>query len=297
MRAAVCAAVLALGVAGCGTNNEESEGGGAATTNATSVPTATLDQAIADKVPADVKSKGSVTVGVDPTYAPNEFLDEDGKTIIGMDADLAKAIGTVTGVDFKLETSSFDGILLSVGKKFDVGMSSITDSKEREAKFDFVTYFTAGSSFFVAAQDGPEITGLDDLCGHTVAVQKGTTQQAMAEDQAKKCPAGKKLDVAVSPDQASANTALASGRADVGFADSPVAAYQVKQGNGRFKLTGEPLDSAPYGIMFPKDSKLAPVVQEAVQKLIDSDVYPAILKKWGVESGAIDRAELNGATS
>lgn len=289
-------AVLALAATGCGTNNDEREGT-ASPASTTPAATATVDQAIADKVPAEVKSEGSVKVGIDPTYAPNEFLDSDGKTVIGMDADLAKAIGTVVGVDFSLQTSSFDGILLDVGKRFDVGMSSITDSKEREEKFDFVTYFTAGSSFFVASEGGPNITKLSDLCGRTVAVQKGTTQQAAAEDQAKECPSGQDLDVAVSPDQASANTALAAGRADVGFADSPIAQYQVKQGKGRFKLTGQPLDSAPYGVMFPKGSKLAPVVQEAVQKLIDSGVYASILKKWGVDAGAIPTSELNAATS
>jgi polar amino acid transport system substrate-binding protein len=286
-------AVLALAMTGCGKSNDESA---ATPTNTTAVPAATLDQAIADKVPADIKSKGTVAIGIDPTYAPNEFLGSDGKTVIGMDPDLATAIGKVAGLKVKFVTSSFDGILAGIGNKFDIGMSSFTDSKEREAKFDFATYFTAGSSFFVKT-DGPNITKVADLCGYTVAVQKGTTQADEAAAQAKKCPAGKKLDVAVSPDQASANTALGSGRADVGYADSPIAAYQVKQKKGQFKLSGEPQDSAPYGIAFAKGSKLAPAFQAAIQKLIDDGVYTAILKKWGVESGAIDTSVLNGATS
>lgn len=289
--------VLALAVTGCGTNNDESPADeGAANTTAT-VATAQLDQAIADKVPAELKSKGVIKIGIDPTYAPNEFLDKDGKTVIGMDPDLAKAIGEVTGLKPEFVVSSFDGILAGIGNKFDIGMSSFTDSKEREEKFDFATYFTAGSSFFVKADGGPDIKTVADLCGYTVAVQKGTTQQDEATDQAKECPADKKLDVAVSPDQASANTALASGRADVGYADSPIAAYQVKQKKGQFKLSGEPQDSAPYGIAFEKGSELAPVFQQAIQKLIDSGVYESILKKWGVESGAITTSVVNGATS
>lgn len=296
LRVAACAAVMALGFVGCGTNNDESADSASSTSTA-AAPTVALDQAIADKVPADIKSKGTVAVGIDPTYAPNEFLDSDGKTVIGMDPDIAKAVGKVTGLKVTFVTSSFDGILAGIGNKFDIGMSSFTDTKEREEKFDFVTYFTAGSSFFVKSEGGPNITTLADLCGYTVAVQKGTTQQEEAQDQAKECPADKKLDVAVSPDQASANTALSSGRADVGFADSPIAAYQVKQTKGQFKLSGEPLDSAPYGIAFEKGSELAPVFQEAIQKLMDSGAYTGILKQWGVESGAIDTSVVNGATS
>jgi polar amino acid transport system substrate-binding protein len=296
LRVAACAAVMALGFVGCGTNNDESADSASSTSTA-AAPTVALDQAIADKVPADIKSKGTVAVGIDPTYAPNEFLDSDGKTVIGMDPDIAKAVGKVTGLKVTFVTSSFDGILAGIGNKFDIGMSSFTDTKEREEKFDFVTYFTAGSSFFVKSEGGPNITKLADLCGYTVAVQKGTTQQEEAQDQAKECPADKKLDVAVSPDQASANTALSSGRADVGFADSPIAAYQVKQTKGQFKLSGEPLDSAPYGIAFEKGSELAPVFQEAIQKLMDSGAYTGILKQWGVESGAIDTSVVNGATS
>lgn len=296
LRVAACAAVMALGFVGCGTNNDESSDSASSTSTA-AAPTVALDQAIADKVPADIKAKGTVAIGIDPTYAPNEFLDSDGKTVIGMDPDIAKAVGKVTGLKVTFVTSSFDGILAGIGNKFDIGMSSFTDTKEREEKFDFVTYFTAGSSFFVKSEGGPNITKLTDLCGHTVAVQKGTTQQEEAQAQAKECPADKKLEVAVSPDQASANTALGSGRADVGFADSPIAAYQVKQKKGQFKLSGEPLDSAPYGIAFEKGSKLAPVFQEAIQKLMDSGAYTGILKQWGVESGAIDTSVVNGATS
>lgn len=175
-----------------------------------------------------------------------------------MDPDLGKAIADVAGLKVKFEKASFDAILPGIGsKKYDVGMSSFTDTKEREQEFDFVTYFTAGTSFFVKAQGGPNITTVADLCGHKVAVQKGTVQQDDATAQAKKC-GGSKLEVQVYPDQNGANQALISGRADVGMADSPIAAYQVKQTEGQFKLSGEAYDTAPYGIALPKGSKLAP---------------------------------------
>ena len=95
---------------------------------------------------------------------------------------------------------------------------------------------------------------LADLCGKTVAVEKGTIEQEEAEAQSKKCTKeGKKaVTVLTFPGQNGANLALSSGRAELGMADSPVAAYQVKQSHGTFKLVGETYGAAPYGFAIPK---------------------------------------------
>ena len=172
-------------------------------------------------------------------------------------------------------------------------MSAFTHNKEREATVDFVTYLAAGTSFFVAADGGPDVQGLDSLCGEKVAVEKGTVQQDDVEAQKKKCD----LTLQTYPDQNGANQALASGRANVGMADSPVAAYQVTQSDGKFKLSGKSYNNAPYGIALPKDSGLAPPVQKALEALIASGEYGKILKKWGLEEGAIANPEINGAIS
>src|SRR5437660_516043 len=81
---------------------------------------------------------------------------------------------------------------------------------------------------------GPTFNSLAALCGHKAAVEKGTTQAADATAQSAKCKAAGKpgVNVLVFPDQNGANLALSSGRGDVGMADSPVAAYQVKQSKG-----------------------------------------------------------------
>jgi polar amino acid transport system substrate-binding protein len=81
------------------------------------------------------------------------------------------------------------------------------------------------------------------------------------------------------------------------MADSPVAAYIVKKSNGQFKLTGKPYNTAPYGIAIPKNSGLAKPVLAALKKLMANGTYMAILKKWGIQSGAIRNPTINGATS
>ena len=126
------------------------------------------------------------------------------------------------------------------------------------------------------------------LCGHKVAVEKGTTQAADAQAQAPKCTsAGKPLTVEIFNDQNAVNLALSSGRADVAMADSPVAAYQVKQSNGVFKLSGPEYGTAPYGIAIPKNNGMAKPILAALEHLMANGTYLKILDKWAVEIKAV----------
>ena len=240
--AALALAVVALG-AGCGgDNNDDNGGGGGGGTLTAASFSVQADPSIVSQVPADVKSSGQLTVAADATYAPDEFIGSDGKTVIGMDADLAKAVAELMGLKATVQNIPFDSIIpgLAAGK-YDLGMSSFTDTKEREQTVDFVTYATAGTSFYVLADGGPDIGSLDDLCGHKVGVEKGTTQQDDSTAQSKKCTdAGKPaVDVSVFPDQNGVNLALSSGRVEVAMADTPVAAYAAEKSDGKFKLSGE----------------------------------------------------------
>jgi len=266
----------------------------------TSTAASSVDKAAAALVPAKIKSKGTVTVAADASYAPNEFLASDGHTVVGMDADLANALFPILGLKVKLVNATFDTIIPNLGSKFDVGMSSFTDTKVREKTVNFVDYFEAGTSFFEKSAGGPPVTNLNSICGLKVSVESGTTEQTDAQTQAKKCTAEHKTPDAVLPfqTQSQANLALSSGRAQVGMADSPVAAYQVKQSGGVFKLVGQSYGVAPYGIAVPKsDGTLDQAILAALKDLIKNGRYQAILKTWGIQSGADTHPVLNGATS
>ena len=174
LAALVAVALVALVASGCGSSKKKSSNTTAATT-----PASSANSSVASEVPAKFKSKGTLIVAADATYAPNEFIGSNGKTVEGMDADLAKALAGTMGLKANVVNATFDSIIpgLAAGK-YDLGMSSFTDTKEREKTVDFVTYFSAGTSFYEKAQGGPPVTGLTSLCGLTVAVEKGTTQQS-----------------------------------------------------------------------------------------------------------------------
>lgn len=244
--------------------------------------------------PVHVPSKyaSGLRMAMDATYPPDEFM-ENGK-IVGFDADLAQALGKVLGVKVTLVDATFDTIIPGIEDgKFDVGNSSFTDTKAREKVIDFVDYFRAGEGFYERASSTETFNGLKSLCGHSVAVETGTTEQSDAESQAKVCH----VTVLSYADQNQANLAVSDGRADLGFADSQVAAYIVHLSNGAFKLTGTPFETAPYGFVVAKNSGLAEPLLAAVRVIMANGQYKQILDKWGVQQGAISNPQINGAIS
>lgn len=277
--------------AGCGGNDNKT------TSSATETGTTTTS---AIQVPEAIKSKGALVAATDASYAPMEFFAPDGKTIEGMDVDFITAIAAKLGVKADVKNVTFDGIIPGLAaKKYDVGISSFTDTKEREKTVDFVTYFIAGASFFTQADGGKDITGLADLCGLKVAVQRGTTMADDSAAQGKKCKADGKpgVDVQVYPTQDGATLAVVSKRANIGIADTPVTAYLVQKSEGKLKTTGQAYAVAPFGIAIPKDSGLAQPILEAVKAMIADGEYKKILDKWNLPDVALTEPVINGAES
>jgi polar amino acid transport system substrate-binding protein len=254
----------------------------------------------AKMVPASYKGT-TLQVATDASYPPDESMH--GTTMVGFDVDLTNAIAKTLGLKVKEVNVKFASIIAGIqAGKYQVGNSSFTDEKSREKSVNFVDYFQAGEAVYVKSSSKAKFTGLSSLCGKTVAVETGTTEQSDAVKTAKTCPSGKKLSVLAYPDQTSANLAVSSGRATMGFLDSQVAGYVVAQSNGAFKLLGSAIEVAPYGIATPKSSagkSLAMAFQMALKTMIANGTYGAILSKWGVSAGGLPASKivLNGALS
>jgi polar amino acid transport system substrate-binding protein len=291
-------ALAILALAGCGSSSSSSTT--PTPTASTAAGASSANAAVQALVPAAIKSKGTLNVATEAQYAPNEFIAPDGHTIIGMDADLVTALAETMGLKANLVNATFESIIpgLAAGR-YDLGASSFTDTKEREKTVNFVDYFNAGISFYAKTGANPGVTTVADLCGKTVAVEKGTVELEESEAQSKKCTkAGKKAVTVLSfPGQNAVNLAVSSGRAQLGMADSPVVAYQIKQSNGQFSLIGKSYAFAPYGLAIPKTTGMTTPVFAALKVLIENGTYIKILEKWGIQSGAISAPKINGAIS
>jgi polar amino acid transport system substrate-binding protein len=285
------AVALTTSVAACGSESGDNSTG----TGSTPAASASADTGLADKVPADIKAAGKLVIGTDSTYAPSEFLDADGKTVIGFDVDLFNAVAQKLGLTTEWQSATFDGIIPGVtSKKYGAGVSSFTINKDRLKQVTMVSYFNAGTQW--AAKTGATISP-DDACGKKIAVQTSTVQADDIAARSKKCTGAGKAKITVDQYQAQsdATNAVVTGKDDAMLADSPVCAYAVKQTNGQLALVGDIYDSAPYGYVLPKDQAdtMAVAVQGALKALIADGTYKTILAKWGVDAGAITDPTVN----
>jgi polar amino acid transport system substrate-binding protein len=247
-------------------------------------------------VPDAIKQDGKIIVGSDSTYAPSEFLDKDGKTIIGFDVDLFNAVAAKLGLKAEFQTAPFAAIIPGVNSgKYEIGVSSFTVNDERKKVANMVSYFSAGTQW-AAKTENPTGIQPDDACGKRVAVQKDTVQVDDLAARSKKCKdAGKKAITADQyPGQDTATAAVISGKDDAVLADSPVMAYAVSQSGGKLALLGDIYDSAPYGYVIKKDqADFAKAIADALKAVIADGSYKTALSKWGVEAGGITDPAVN----
>jgi polar amino acid transport system substrate-binding protein len=280
---------VVLGTAAC----ESGDGG---TAQAKPLPSVSADPALAAKVPDAIKADGKITAATEATYAPAEFLNSDGKTIVGFDIDLFKAVAARLGLQADFQQSTFGDIIPGVGNgKYEAGVSAFTVNKEREQQVQMVTYYSAGTQW-TTKKGNPAGVSPNEPCGKKIAVQKDTVQLEDITARSTACTSAGKPAVTIHsyPGQDAVADAVVSGKDDAMLADSPVAAYAVQQMEGELATLGEVYGSAPHGYVVAKDNpQFAGALRAAVQSLIDDGTYQKILENWGVQVGAIKTAQVN----
>jgi polar amino acid transport system substrate-binding protein len=269
--------VLLLTLSACG--NSTTTSGNLPTPNA-STPTVTP--------PNDLITPGTLTVGSDTTYPPQEYIDTATGKPAGFDIDLITDIAQRMGLKVNIVTTGFNTIIDSlVAKRFDVVISAVTINADREKKVDFVPYFNAGESLLVPKGNPKNITSIEGACGLKVGVQNGTVEQSDAEAASAACQkAGKPpISLTVLQDQTAVVQLLATNRVDATYQDSPVTDYYILQNPGQFQVGGGVVNAAPEGIAVRKgDTSMLNAVQTAFNQLKAAGTYDALFKKWNLDS-------------
>lgn len=294
---ALAAAAALLLVAGCGGSST-----GSAANDASDQKPAGSTAPLFRALPAKYQQAKKIVVGSDIAYAPMEYYDTDGTTVLGFDKELAEAIGKQLGVEMEFRNAGFDGLITALkSKRIDVVMSGMSDTKDRQQRVDFVDYYQAGAMLIVKKGNPEGLASLADLCGRTVAVQRATTQEGYAQKQSKDCVAqGQKEVKILSFDrETEALLQVKQGRAAAGLEDYPVATYNARtSGNGGdFEVVGEQIEAGPLGIAVAKDdTDLRDALLAALERLIADGTYSALVAKWEMPAGALDQATVNAGT-
>jgi polar amino acid transport system substrate-binding protein len=293
---------LALGstllIAGCGGNS--SSGATSGTTSACPTDATAPSSKVAAPPSSDLQTAGTLTVGSDVSYPPQEFYPSgcSGNPADGFDLDIGKALAAHMGLKFAVVDQKFDGIIPALSaKKYDVIISSMTITDERKKDVTFVPYFSAGESFVTTSGSSKNPQTIKDLCGLKVAVEKGTTEESDAgdaNDKSKNGPCASNpiqfKDLSFDKDT-QALEALRKGTADVHFTDSPVASYELLKNKG-FKITNKDVQAtAPEGIAIRKsDTAMSTAITAAFEAMKSDGTYKKLLDKWQLAGGDITKA-------
>ena len=287
--------VVGLSLSACGSDSLSPGTGTPPSTIGGAAVGGGADAALVARVPAALKSAGTIIVGTDPTYAPNEMLASDGKTVEGFDVEVFNAVAAELGLKTEYHPAGFGTIILGVTSgKYNVGVSSFTINADRKKQVNMVSYYSAGTQW-VVAKGNPQKVNMDDVCGKSVGAQKDTTQATDLAARSKKCTDGGKPGITqvIQGGQDQVTADVVSGKTVAMLADSPVGLYAVKQ-TGQLEPLGDIYESAPYGFVVPKDqTDFANLLVDALKATKADGSYDAALKKYAVEAGAIDNFALN----
>jgi len=276
-----CAVLVAAFVASACGGGEEKPAASPTKPPAAGSPTASLAAGVPEL------ADGTLQVGSDISYAPIEFYEAGTENAMGLDIDLGNAIAKELGVKVEFQNTGFDGIIPALeAKRFDVIMSAMTITTERQKEIDFIPYLTAGTGILVQAGNPKNIQTLADLCGKSVAVQLGTIQVEQLDTQNEQCT--EKISITTFDQNPLAVEQLKLGRADAVTADFPVAGNDARLSQGKLEVVGTQFEAAPYGIGLRKDSTaLNAAIKKALQAIMDSGEYDSILADWTLEAGSI----------
>ncbi|MEG3128661.1 ABC transporter substrate-binding protein [Pantoea cypripedii] len=261
---------------------------------ADAIPSQKVDQALHDRLPADIKSAGKMIAVNNGSFPPYEIVNGT-HSMDGASADLAVALGQLLGVKIEHATvSGLSGVLAGINSgRYQLAIGPIGDYPDRQEKVDFIDFVQEFVVFGVPKGNPAKINGLDDTCGKRIAVMAAGSAEQVIRKQSDACVAAGKPAVVVQSftDQPSSILAVRSKRSDAFFSSQAPLTYFVEQANGQLELSGKGQKNG-FGDIFqgtvvPKGSELGNVVLDAYKELFSNGTYAAIMKKWKLDGNML----------
>ena len=259
------------------------------------------------ELPASVLKSGQLVIGLGllPAGAPPlGFTGSDQKTLTGSEPDLGRLVAAVFGLKPVVDNATWDNLFVGIDSgKTDIGFSNITDTEQRQQKYDFACYRQDNLGFEVLKSSKWNFDGnYENLAGQTVAVGAGTNQEKILEQWQSQLKAqGKTLTIKYYPDDNSTYLALDSGKISVYFQPNPSVAYHVVEdanapdptrSAGKYSGAGATLQ----GLICATSKKgdgLAKPTADAINYLISNGDYAKWLAAWNLSNEAVASSQVN----
>ena len=223
-----------------------------------------------------VKSAGALTIAMTGQYPPFNFVN-DKNEVVGFDASIGTEIAKRIGVEGKIVTTAWDGIIAGLlANKYDTIVGSMTITPEREKAVDFVgPYYHAGRGVFVA--EGSEAKTLEDLKGKTIGVTLGETHEKWARAQGG-------WDIRTYKGLPELMLELKAGRVDAIVVDNIPVKVAVKESGEKITQLDTPNiegGAVAIGIAIRKDNpELKAAMQKALDEMMADGTYEKIAMEW-----------------
>ena len=224
-----------------------------------------------------VKKAGKLTIATSPDFPPFESL-ENGE-VVGIEVEIMELICQELGVEMDLKQMDFDSVLPGVqAGKYDVGMSGISVTPEREKNVKFTKAYCEAAQAIVVVE-GSDIKAKADLDGKKVSVQSGTTAEDFCTTNG--------YTVSSFKANADAQTALVDNKVAAWVIDDLTAADMVKkynEGNPEKKLVilDEAMTTEPYAFAFHLESgDLVDEINQVIDKLLADGTIEKIFEEYG----------------
>ncbi len=260
-------------------------------------------QALFDRLPAEIKASKTIKL-VGDSFAPYRIVGADGKTVTGLETDLARALEPILGVKFEQTiVSNLPAMLAGLDTgRYDLSTGPLLSTKPREERYDIVTWMISKPAFIVPVASGRKTTKLEDLCGLSLSYAAGSSQEPYALKVSERCVAAGQpaLKLVPLPDQNATVLAAQSGRADVASMQLSAALYLQTQNPGKFHVQTDQTDALGIlnlGFVSKKGSGVAPVLLDGLKQLWASGEYNKILTKWGLTAAAAPGPRLNPSST
>lgn len=255
-----------------------------------------------DRLPAAIKN-AKVLKMVGDSFPPYRTVGNDGKTVTGIDADIAKALEPILGIKIELHiVSNLPAMLAGIDTgRYDFSGGPLLSTKEREKRYDILAWMLSKPAF-VLPVNGRKTNVLLDLCGLRVAYPAGSAQEEYSKKVTDRCVSAKKEPLAYVPlaDQNATVLATQSGRADVSGMQLAAALYLQHRMPGKFTIQTDETDGLGVlhqGFVFKKDSELSPVILDALKQIWASGEYAKIMEKWSLGAAKTPIPMLNPSSA
>ena len=231
---------------------------------------------------APAEAQTVLKVGSTPTGIPFTFLDTKTNTIQGVMVDLVTAVGKDAGFQVQIEPMQFSTLIAALtSNKIDLISAAMYISPARREVIEFSDpVYSYGEGLIVPKADAKDYKSFEDLKGETVGAQVGTVYVEPLKK------TGLYTDVKIYDTIPDIMRDVNTGRLKAGFADYPILAYNVKQGNFpelRLVTSFKATIVGSIGIGMRKtDGELLKKVNAALAKLKADGTVDKIMAKWGL---------------